>query len=115
MCCCEVHRIWLNNCQVQQLQHMSRECHSWSRKGFLLGLEKRVGTIAYTEVTWPLVHSRPVQGTGLEVSPHGLLVVPVGTPDGVVETPGADAVAVVGVEGVVVVGVVGVAVVAGLV
>ena len=48
---------------------------------------------------------RPVQGTGLEESPQGLLVeVPVGTPDGVVVVP-AGAEGVVGVD---VVGVVGV-------
>ena len=35
------------------------------------------------------MQSRPVQGTGLEESPQGLLVeVPVGTPEGVVFAPG---------------------------
>lgn len=33
---------------------------------------------AYTEVTLPFVQRRPVHGTGLEASPQGLEVVPVG-------------------------------------
>jgi len=64
------------------------------------------GMEAYTEVTRPSVQRRPVQGTGLEESPQGLLLeVPVGTPEGVVVVPAGDPVAVVGVEGVPAVGV----------
>ena len=65
---------------------------------------------AYTEVTRPLVQRRPVQGTGLEVSPQGLEDVPVGTPDGVVVVPAGEPVA----GGVPAAGVVGVAVLAGV-
>lgn len=64
----------------------------------------------YTEVTAPLVHSSPVQGTGLDESPQGLVLeVPVGTPEGVVLVPGGLPVTG-GVPGVPVVGVLGAAV-----
>lgn len=61
--------------------------------------------MAYTELTRPSVHRRPVHGTGLELSPQGFEDVPVGMPEGVVVVPAGEPVA----GGVARVGVVGVA------